>query len=412
MNILYLTYDGLSDPLGQSQVIPYLRGWRKMGHEITIMSSEKKTRPELIESISKMLKEEGITWKNISYTKSPPVLSTVFDILRMRRYCKRLLKESKYDIVHCRSYVPALIGEHLKKQSGLKFIFDMRGFYADERIDGDIWNQNLLVYRWIYRFFKRKEARFLSCADYTICLTDSAKKEIETWRSIPNRPVPIEVIPCCVDTDYFHPDRIDHQQRTKVAEELGITDNDLVLSYLGAVGTWYMLDEMLDFFKQLLIRYPNAKFLFITHEQKDLIIKKLNAKGIPPDRLIIHKADHEQVPTYLSLSNLSIFFIKPVYSKMASSPAKMGEILSMGIPILCNSDVGDTTKIIGSTKTGAVLQAFTDEDYDFLIDQIPSLLQTPKASIREVALQYFSLEKGVKKYNEIHQKVLKSTRNC
>ena len=99
-----------------------------MGHEITIMSSEKKTRPELIESISKMLKEEGITWKNISYTKSPPVLSTVFDILRMRRYCKRLLKESKYDIVHCRSYVPALIGEHLKKKSGLRFIFDMRGF--------------------------------------------------------------------------------------------------------------------------------------------------------------------------------------------------------------------------------------------------------------------------------------------
>ena len=68
MNILYLTYDGLSDPLGQSQVIPYLLGWRKMGHEITIMSSEKKAKPELIESISKLLNDQGITWKNIPYT--------------------------------------------------------------------------------------------------------------------------------------------------------------------------------------------------------------------------------------------------------------------------------------------------------------------------------------------------------
>ncbi|HRH67206.1 MAG TPA: glycosyltransferase, partial [Bacteroidia bacterium] len=327
MNILYLTYDGLSDPLGQSQVIPYLRGWRKLGHEITIMSSEKKAKPELIASISKLLKEEGITWKNIPYTKSPPVLSTVFDILRMRRYCNRLLRETKFDIVHCRSYVPSLIGEYLKKKAGLRFIFDMRGFYADERIDGDIWNQNKLVYRLIYRYFKKKEARFLSCADYTICLTDSARKEIETWRSIPNQPIPIEVIPCCVDTDYFHPDRVKTEERETAAQALGIGKDDLVISYLGAVGTWYMLDEMLDFFKQLTGRYPNAKFLFITHEHKELILKKSNERNIPEDKLIIYKANHDEVPTYLSLSHLSIFFIKPVYSKIASSPAKMGEIL-------------------------------------------------------------------------------------
>ena len=412
MNILYLTYDGLSDPLGQSQVIPYLLGWRKMGHEITIMSSEKKAKPELIESISKLLNDQGITWKNIPYTKSPPVLSTVFDIFRMMRYCNQLIKESKFDIVHCRSYVPALIGEYLKRKTGMRFIFDMRGFYADERIDGDIWNQNKLVYRLIYRYFKTKEAKFLSCADYTICLTDSARKEIETWRSIHNRPIPIEVLPCCVDTDYFHPDRVNPEELKSVAATLGIEKEDLVLSYLGAVGTWYLLDEMLDFFKQLLGRFPNAKFLFITHEQKEMIQKKYRARGIPENRLIIVKADHSMVPTFLALSQLSIFFIKPVYSKKASSPAKMGEILSMGIPILWNSEVGDTTEIIGSTKTGAVLQAFNATDYDYLIDQIPELLKTPKMQMREAALTYFSLEKGVKKYTEIHKKALLSKRPC
>ncbi|MFN8144925.1 MAG: glycosyltransferase [Bacteroidia bacterium] len=412
MKILYLTYDGLTDQLGQSQVIPYLRGWRKMGHEITIMSSEKKAKPELIASIGKMLKEEGITWKNIPYTKSPPVLSTVFDIFRMMRYCNRLMKESSFDIVHCRSYVPSLIGEYLKRKSGLKFIFDMRGFYADERIDGDIWDQNKLVYRIIYRYFKKKEARFLSCADYTICLTESARKEIASWRSIANQPIPIEVIPCCVDTDYFHPEKVKNEERIEAAEKLGIHKDDLVLSYLGAVGTWYMLDEMLDFYKQLSLKYTNSKFLFITHESPDLIHKHARLKQIPDDKLIIYKADHDEVPTYLSLSHLSIFFIKPVYSKKGSSPAKMGEILSMGIPILCNSEVGDTTEIIGSTKTGAVLKSFTPADYDYLIDQIPRLLATPKTQIREAALQYFSLEKGVEKYNKVHKLAQTSNRSC
>jgi hypothetical protein len=41
-NILYVTYDGLTDPLGQSQVIPYLAGLSKYGHRIHIVSAEKK----------------------------------------------------------------------------------------------------------------------------------------------------------------------------------------------------------------------------------------------------------------------------------------------------------------------------------------------------------------------------------
>lgn len=58
MKILYLTYDGLSDPLGQSQVIPYIVGLSKRGHKIVVLSSEKKAPAELLATI-------GRTWKNI-----------------------------------------------------------------------------------------------------------------------------------------------------------------------------------------------------------------------------------------------------------------------------------------------------------------------------------------------------------
>lgn len=39
--ILFISYDGMTDPLGQSQVIPYLQGLSKQGYEIFLLSCEK-----------------------------------------------------------------------------------------------------------------------------------------------------------------------------------------------------------------------------------------------------------------------------------------------------------------------------------------------------------------------------------
>ena len=44
MNVLFISYDGMTDPLGGSQVIPYLRGLAAHGHSITIVSAEKPER--------------------------------------------------------------------------------------------------------------------------------------------------------------------------------------------------------------------------------------------------------------------------------------------------------------------------------------------------------------------------------
>ena len=41
--ICRLEYDGMTDPLGQSQVIPYLSGLTKYGYKFTILSCD---RPE------------------------------------------------------------------------------------------------------------------------------------------------------------------------------------------------------------------------------------------------------------------------------------------------------------------------------------------------------------------------------
>ena len=42
-------------------------------------------------------------------------------------------------IVHARGYVPALIALALRATRGTRLLFDMRGFWADERVDGALW---------------------------------------------------------------------------------------------------------------------------------------------------------------------------------------------------------------------------------------------------------------------------------
>ena len=117
----------------------------------------------------------------------------------------------------------------------------MRGFYADERVDGKLWNKNKFPYNKIYNYFKKKEKN-LQRADYTISLTENAKKEIESWK-IPNQSL-IKSFPVAQMKTYFKLKNIIDKK-----EELGIKKNDFIISYVGSIGTWYMLDEMLAFSK-------------------------------------------------------------------------------------------------------------------------------------------------------------------
>lgn len=132
--ILYITYDGLTDPLGQSQIIPYLQGLSKHGYKFFILSFEKKDRFLKNEHvIRKLLEPYSIEWVPLSFTTKPPLFSKLYDVLRMQKTAQQLHEKNHFDMVHCRGYLTADVGLRLKKKFGIKFFFDMRGFWADEK---------------------------------------------------------------------------------------------------------------------------------------------------------------------------------------------------------------------------------------------------------------------------------------
>jgi glycosyltransferase involved in cell wall biosynthesis len=102
--------------------------------------------------------------------------------------------------------------------------------------------------------------------------------------------------------------------------------------------------------------------------------------------------------------HLVIFFIKPAYSKIASSPTKLGELLACGLPCVTNDGIGDMTEIIETEKVGVVLRNFDDLSMVEAVNNIIDLLNDSELSkrCRYTAEKYFSLEEGIKKYKQIY----------
>lgn len=395
----------MTDPLGQSQVIPYLAGLSAKGHRIWLLSAEKKEVFTLHrQKIQELLNEHSINWLPVSYTKRPPVLSTMFDVWKLQQTAKRIIRKHNIQIIHCRSYISAFVGLTQKKK-GRKFIFDMRGFWPDERVDGNIWSLKNPVFKQVYRFFKRKEKLFLSHADAVISLTEAGKNEMLTWQIPGLSEEKISVIPCCADLDFFHYKQVSTTSNEVWRTKLQIPADAFVISYLGSVGTWYMPDEMLGFFKILVKQKPDSIFLFITKDNPEHIYQLTEKNGVQRSQIRIQAAERNQVPELLSVSQAALFFIKPVWSKKASSPTKMAEIMGLGIPIVANSKVGDVDLVMKKNPSGILVESFTNEAYNQAVTQLLTISDKNKPRVRDLACEYFSLENGISIFDTIYRKL-------
>jgi len=402
-SVLFISYDGMTDPLGQSQVLPYLVGLSKLGYQITLLSCEKRERYEKNKNIIEdIVKTNNIDWQPISFTARPPVLAKYYDLYRIESKAIALHKLNNFDLVHCRSYVSTAVGLTLKKKFKVKLLFDMRGFWVDERVDGGAWNLNNPIYKLAYKRYKQKEAAYIAHADAIISLTEAGKREMQTWPSY--RQAPIQVIPCSADFELFS--LTNQEKKSSSRKLLGIKPEALVISYLGSVGAWYLLDEMVAVFSKIKDNFPEAVFLFITTDPSAIILEAGKKYNLPAKDFVIQSASRREVPLLTAASDINLFFIKQSYSKIASSPTKLGEILALGIPVICNSKVGDVEEIIQETQAGIAISAFTSENYDKIVSQIPALLRKDPATIRSRAIDYYTLENAICKYAQVYKQLL------
>jgi hypothetical protein len=392
VNVIYISYDGILEPLGQSQVLAYLVELSKY-RKIYLISFEKENylaNKFELNRLKKIIINENIEWHYLIYHKKFSVIATSWDILCGVFLCIKILKKNKIKIIHARSYVSSLIALIVKKFMKIYFIFDMRGFWADERVEGEIWKRDSLIYQ-IAKYF---EKQFIINSDHIISLTQKGKDEVIKFQYYIKPHNHISIIPTCVDLNKFNLRKINNERSSHV------------IGYVGSAGTWYLFEEVAKCFVLILKHYPDTKFLIINRNEHVYINEKLKKAGLSNLSYKIVNAEYYEIPNYMAKIDAAVFFIKPVYSKRASSPTRFAEFLACGIPCLINEGVGDMDKYVIDEKIGVSINSFEDISMEIAIKKIFRLINdnNTKEECRKIALTNFSLNIGVSSYNEIYNK--------
>lgn len=391
--ILYISYDGMLEPLGQAQVLSYLTRLIE-GRRVHLISFEKADHwadPAERERIARDIARAGIVWHPLRYHKRPTALATAWDIACGISVGLWLVLRHQLRIVHARSYVASVMALSLKRLTGAKYLFDMRGFWADERVDGAIWPPGGRM----YRLAKGFERRFLLAADHVVSLTHAAVRQMQGFDYLQGRMPPVTVIPTCADLTRFVP--LPHERR----------GSGFVLGYVGSAGTWYLFDEVAACFAQLLRMRPDARFLIVNRGEHAWIRERLAAACVPDTAFELTTATHAEVPRLMARMDAGIFFIKPVFSKQASAPTKLAEFLGCGLPCLGNAGVGDMAQVLEGDRVGVALQAFDEASLMAGLQELLELTADPATAVRCVAAaqKHFSLNEGVRRYAEVYRQL-------
>lgn len=399
--ILYISYDGLLEPLGASQVVAYVERLAA-DHAMTLLSFEK--RDDLadrarVTAMEKRLEASGVTWIRLRYHKKPPVVSTMFDCVVGIWHARRVCRRDHVRIVHARSYVPALIALGSRRASGAAFLFDMRGFWVDEKVEAGHWRSGGML----YRIGKWWERRFYAAADGVVSLTAAGARAIPELGVKMSPGTPIEVIPTCADLQRFSPGPKD----AELLERFGLAGAP-VIGCVGTMGNWYMRQEMIDCLAVFAGAWPELRILIVTRDDREALRADLERAGVPGGRLAITSASFEEMPRYVRLFDVGLFFIKPSFSKRASAATKLAEFLGCGVPVVINDGVGDSGTIVRDGGAGVVLASLDARAFRAALGQVRAVISDPAVAgrCRQVARDTFDLDVGVERYTALYGRLL------
>jgi glycosyltransferase involved in cell wall biosynthesis len=388
--VLFISYNGMLEPLGQTQVLTYLRELSKRGVKFTLLSfeREKAFTPDGArqrEVLKEELQKHGIEWHWLRYHQRPSLPATLFDVVQGIRVASRLVQQNDIELVHARSHIPATIALALKRKFGTKIIFDVRGLMAEEYVDAQHWPAGGLR----FRVTKATERRIFAATDAVVTLTERIWPIIRDWDGLRGREVQHAVVPCCVDLSLF---RADEEMRAKLRAELGLGER-LTLVYSGSLDGWYLTEGMADFFASVVRRRAEAHLLWLTVGSRERVRQLMSARGISEHNFSVHAVAPKDVPAYLAAGDVGISFIKRCFSKLASSPTKNGEYLACGLPIVINSGIGDSDRLAKISGAAILVDDVNEQGFERAWLAVQNVIRDPqmKAKARELAEKEFDL---------------------
>ena len=382
--IYYLSYDGILNPLGISQIFKYISIISKIG-TVKFITFEKENdlkEINLLSNINDEIKKNNIKWikKKYYYNKSKS-LHIFYIFINFIFYSIFFCLKKNY-IFHVRGYLPLIFLLIPSYFINLNIIFDMRGYWHHEKVDRMNWKKNSLKFNIINII----EKYFLNKSKKIICLTNDAKLHLSKF--IKNDK--IIVLPTCVDTTKFNYSKYNHET--------------INLCYMGTTSKAYDLIKTLKIFKDLR-KFDKKYYLYIYTRDNYRFFKNLiNDLNLDMTSIKFKKLEYNEISENLKFIDYGFFFLKKNFSITASFPTKISEFLSSGIPIITNNFNIHVSDLIKNNSLGFVLD---NQKIEELHTYIKNNLNNEKIinNCINISREQLSLDHAFKIYNNIYNNI-------
>jgi glycosyltransferase involved in cell wall biosynthesis len=314
-HILFVSYDGLLDPLGQSQILPYIFGLRSRDFRFSIISFEKDYRESReIEELGEKLLGMDIEWFPLKFSSGGGAKKYLKRIVMGTTLIWRVGRSKSIDFVHLRGFVPAFMFKlaFLKKA----YIYDYRSFAVDELAEAGV----IKLHSLLYRFLKTIDRTLIQGMSALVVLEKSAKTFLREIYPVPD--VPVSVIRTSTDCSRYTP---------KTARK---DNKSMRFVHLGGVMYPYQVSVVLEFVRRFSEVVDNTSIHFFNEGQHEQLAEAINNSSIDKSLVFVEAVKQGSVPKRLSEFDAGLIFIDPSPCRRVCSPTKFGEYLAAGLPVI------------------------------------------------------------------------------
>lgn len=382
-----------------------------MGHEVTVLTGFPNHPTGIVPA------EWRSRLRGLHYTETIDAVQVVRTWLwplpnrkaheRIRNYASFCLSAaisglalSKPDVIIATSpqLLCALAGWWLAFWKRVPFVFEVRDLWPESLAAVGAGSEGSLLHRTlgaIAGFLYRR-------ADRIVVVTPAFKDHLIRYWNVPA--AQIAIVENGVETGIFR----DDPAAAEVRKRLKLEDRFLIC-YIGTMGNAHGLETLIAAAEELQTALPNAMFLLIGEgAEKQHIVDLAAARGLTNIQFL-GQQPREQIPAYVSASDLCLVMLKKTELFKTVIPTKLLEYMACERPVIVAVD-GQARQIMEEAGGGVFVEP---ENTSALVKAIrdlagnPELRKTMGASGRQYIVSNFSREKTARDYITVLQELVR-----
>lgn len=279
------------------------------------------------------------------------------------RQLHALMRREQYDIVHTHTLFSSYLVRIAAGLAGVpQVIYQPRGSYFGYTPTAE---RSFILAE---KLFKRVNTRIVT-------LTAQDARDFAAYGiAPPERIVNLGCGGSGIDFEMFNPDRIPSEELERLRREFGIRPGERVISFIGRMVSIKGIDELLEAFRKVAARHPEARLLMIggvleSERDKSAFPRfKQRARAYGLEDRIIYTGFRKDTPELLALTDLYVHS-----SRMEPFGMTLAESAAMGKPVVTTATRGGL-EAVRQGETGLIVPLHNAEA---LAEAINSLLDDP-----------------------------------